>query len=278
MKRTILISGCSTGIGRHCALHLARSGNWEVFASARREEDVKELRDMGLAAMHIDVDDPDSVARGFEHVLEQTDGRLDALFNNAGYGIMSAMEDLKREAFEDLLRTNVLGFHEMTRHAIRIMRIQGEGRIVFNSSVLGFVCMRHRGAYNASKHAVEGMAGTLRLELAGTGIHVVSIQPGPIVSRFRDTAMKMHHRHVDIEGSRFKEAYQRADANWRKGVRSPAERLFTLGPEAVCKALVKALDASSPRAQYRITIPTSLFWWLKRTLPTRLMDAIAAKV
>ena len=277
-SKSILITGCSTGIGRHCALWLSRKGGWKVLAAARKADDVSELAKMGLDSLQMDVGNPASVEQGFNEAVERAGGRLDAVFGNAGFGIIGALEDTGLEPMEELFRTNVFGLHDLNRRAIRVMREQGGGRIILNSSVLGFVCMRHRGAYCATKHAVEALAATLRLELAGTGIHVVSLQPGPISSRFRDNAMRMHQKHIDADSSRHREEYRAITENWRSGRRSPNEQIFTLGPEAVYKTLVKALHAPKPKAQYRITVPTKMFWWLKRALPTKVLDAVIARV
>ncbi len=276
--KTILLTGCSTGIGRHCAMWLSRREGWRVLASARKPADVEELNEHGVETLRIDVDDSDSVREGFDEALGRFGGRLDAVFNNAGFGIVAALEDTTREAFREVLETNVLGLHEVNRHALRVMRRQGHGRIVFNSSVLGFVTMRHRGAYNASKHAVEAIASTLRLELAGSGVHAISIQPGPIISRFRDNALAMHAKHVDAENSAFRDEYRRMEESWREDQRRPREAVFTLGPEAVYAALVKAIESDNPKPLYRVTVPTSLFWWLRRLLPIRVLDRSLSKV
>jgi len=277
-NKTILITGCSTGIGRHCALRLARGGGWRVLASARKDGDLRELESRGLVTVRIDVGDPGGIEEGFARAVDLAGGRIDAVFNNAGFGIVGALEDVGADAMREIFDANVIGLHEMNRLAVRHMRGHGGGRIVLNSSVLGFVSTRFRGAYCATKHAVEALAQALRLELEGTGISVISLQPGPVTSRFRDNAMAMHFRHVRRDGSPFLEDYRRIEAAWKEGRRSRSEQAFTLGPEAVHKALVKALEADSPRAQYRITVPTSLFWWLKRALPTRLLDAVISRI
>ncbi|MBK5964100.1 short-chain dehydrogenase [Thiocystis minor] len=272
--RSILITGCSSGIGQHCARGLARHG-WRVIASARRPEDVARLADEGLTAIRLDLDDPASIRAGVERTLELTGGRLDALFNNGAYGQPGAVEDLSRAVLRAQLETNLLGWHDLTCRVIPIMRRQGHGRIVQNSSILGFMPLPYRGAYVASKYALEGLSDTLRLELRGTGIHVSLIEPGPIISRFRDNAHRAFLANIDREHSPHHASYRRAEARLTKA--GPVQP-FTLPPDAVLKKLIHALESPRPRARYYVTLPTHLFGTLKRLLPTRALDWILAQV
>uniref|UniRef100_A0A4W5LCQ8 Uncharacterized protein n=1 Tax=Hucho hucho TaxID=62062 RepID=A0A4W5LCQ8_9TELE len=196
-SRSILITGCSSGIGLVVAQGLAAKG-WRVFATARQAADVVRLQAQGLEALQLDVDDSDSIVQAVAEVLLRTGGTLDALFNNAGYGQPGAAEDVPRAAMRAQFETNVFGAWELMNAVIPVMRRQGHGRILFNSSVLGFAAMKYRGAYNASKYAMEGLCDTLRLELAGSGIAVSLIEPGPIESRFRANALwrRRWRRHV----------------------------------------------------------------------------------
>jgi NAD(P)-dependent dehydrogenase (short-subunit alcohol dehydrogenase family) len=267
--RTILITGCSSGIG-HYAAHGMKGRGWRVFAATRSEGDVARLADEGFEALGLDYADETSIAAAVEAVLAATGGTLDALFNNGGYAQPGAIEDLDTALFRAQFEANVFGWHDLTRRVVPVMRRQGHGRIVFNSSVLGFVAARFRGAYVASKHAIEGYADTLRIELRGSGIDVVIIEPGPIASRFRATAVG-HSEGIDIAGSVHREAYQRELAGRREG---QAEDRFRKGPEAVLKALVHAVESKRPRARYRVTTPTKVAAFLKRILPTRAMDRI----
>lgn len=273
MSKTILITGCSSGIGLCCARGLAARG-WRVLASCRRDEDAARLRADGLECLTIDVADAESVRRGAEAVLALTGGRLDALFNNAGYGQPGAAEDLGRDALRAQFETNLLGPWDLTRRLLPAMRAQGGGRVVFNSSVLGFAAMRYRGAYNASKYAIEGLCDTMRLEMAGSGIAVVLLEPGPIASRFRANALTHFLANVDPEASAHRAAYRAELARLQKqGAAAP----FTLPPEAVLAALVRALEARRPAARYRITVPTRVFWVLKRLLPTAALDWVLGR-
>jgi NAD(P)-dependent dehydrogenase (short-subunit alcohol dehydrogenase family) len=272
-RRALLITGCSSGIGYHCAHAMAARG-WRVFATARNTEDVERLTGEGLEALALDLDDPASIHAAVDEVLARTGGTLDALFNNGAYGQPGAVEDLSRDALRAQFETNVFGWLELTNRVLPAMRAQGHGRIVQNSSVLGLVALKWRGAYNASKFAIEGLTDTLRLELAGSGVHVSLIEPGPIASRFRDNAMAAFDRHVDRERSPHKAYYERME-NRRRKPQKPTP--FTLGPEAVQKRLVHALESPHPRRRYPVTFPTYLFAALRRVLPARALDRILAR-
>src|SRR3569623_2612525 len=239
-SKSILITGCSSGIGLCAAEGLQRRG-YHVFASARKAADVATLQARGLAAVQLDLDDSVSIRRALNEVLARTGGRLDALFNNGGYGQAGAVEDLRREVLRAQFETNLFGAQELTNLIIPVMRAQGPGRIIYNSSLLGLVAMPYRGAYNASKFAIEGLADTLRLELAGSGIHVSLIEPGPIKSRFRANALAAFLRHIDIERSAHREPYRGVLKRLEKpGPAAP----FTLPPEAVLKRVIHALESA----------------------------------
>ena len=197
---SVLVTGCSSGIGHAAAHALVRRG-WRVFATARQRGDVARLGDEGLEALPLDLACSESIAACVAEVLDRTDGRLDALFNNGAYGQPGAVEDLSRAVLRAQLETNLLGTHELTTRVIPAMREQGGGRIVQNSSVLGFAALPYRGAYVCSKYALEGLTDTLRQELYGTGIHVSLIEPGPIISRFRENAYRAFLANIDAAGS-----------------------------------------------------------------------------
>lgn len=268
--RSVLITGCSSGIGERVALGLKERG-WRVFATARQAVDVARLQAGGLESLPLDLRDSASIRSAVDSVLERTGGYLDALFNNAGYGQPGAVEDISRVALREQFETNVFGVQELTNRVIPVMRQQGAGRILYNSSVLGLVAFPYRGAYVASKFALEGLADTLRLELAGTGIHVCLIEPGPILSRFRDNAHAAYGRHVDAATSLHRAQYEAMEARLLK--RGPAAP-FTQPPEAVLQRVIHALESPRPQARYPVTFPTYLFAALRRLLPTRALDAI----
>jgi len=271
--RSILITGCSSGIGLTVARGLSARG-WRVFATARRPEDVERLGAEGMESLRLDLDDTATIHAAVEAVLARTGGRLDALFNNGGFGQVGAVEDLTRESLRAQFETNLFGWIELTNLIIPAMRRQGHGRIVMNSSVLGYAAFAYRGAYNAVKFAVEGITDTLRQELHGSGIHVCLIEPGPISSRFRDNCLPHFERHIDWQQSVHRKRYEAQLARLRKpGPAAP----FTLGPEAVLAKVVHALESERPRPRYPVTIPSVLFWWLRRFLTIRAMDWVLAR-
>ena len=274
VSKAVLITGCSSGIGL-CAARQLRQRGYRVLATARNPLDVARLKEEGFEAFCLDLADSASIRSALHQVLEATGGRIYALFNNGAYGQPGAVEDLSREVLREQFETNLFGTHELTNLVIPVMRRQGNGRIIQNSSVLGFAAMRYRGAYNASKFALEGLSDTLRLELRGTGIHVSIIEPGPILSRFRDNAHTMFRKNILVEQSPHQETYRLMEARLQK--EGPAVP-FTLGPEAVVDKVVHALESRLPRARYYVTFPTYLFGYLKRVLPCRALDWMLGKV
>ncbi|MBA2778513.1 SDR family NAD(P)-dependent oxidoreductase [Billgrantia kenyensis] len=271
-SRCVLVTGCSSGIGHAAAHTLVRRG-WRVFATARREEDLARLTEEGLEVLRLELDSSDSIAACVEQLLERSGGRLDALFNNAAYGQPGAVEDLSRDVLRAQLETNVLGTHELTTRLIPVMREQGSGRIVQNSSVLGFAALPYRGAYVCSKFALEGLTDTLRQELCGSGIHVSLIEPGPITSRFRENAYRAFLANIDTEHSYHRDTYRSVEARLA-GKEASSGGVFTLGADAVVTKLVHALESRRPKARYYVTLPTHLFGMLKRLLSSRGMDRI----
>ena len=273
MPRSILITGCSSGIGYHSA-HALRGRGWRVFAACRRQEDCDRLAAEGLETTLLDYRDVETIAASVKYVMEATGGRLDALFNNGAYAHPGAVEDLSTDHLRALLETNFIGWYDLTRRVIPAMRRQGSGRIVNCSSVLGFVAVRFTSAYSASKFAVEGWSDALRLELRGTGIHVSLLQPGPIRSRMLENSRNRFLNTIDIRNSPFRRDYGRELSRLSGSSKRSA---FKLGPEAMIAPLIHALESERPRARYRVTVPTQVGAWLKRILPTRMMDRVLLK-
>ena len=269
----MLITGCSSGIG-YCVAHGLKQRGYRVIATARRDESVSQLSDEGFESLKLDLADSDSIQQTFSRIMQLTDGRLYALFNNGAFGLPGAVEDLSRANLQYQFDTNVFGWLELTNLTIPVMRKQGFGRIIQNSSVLGFVAMPFRGAYNASKFAIEGLSDTLRLELKNTGIYVSLIEPGPILSQFRANALMAMQQHLDIEHSVHREKYLGVLARLNK--QGPAVP-FTLPPEAVLKRVITILESKRPKPRYYVTFPTYLFAVLKRILSHRQMDYLLAK-
>ena len=273
-RRTILITGCSSGIGRDAAHGLARAG-WRVFATCRQEADCARLREEGLESVVLDYAGADSISAAVAHVLEATGGRLDALFNNGAHALPGAVEDLPTDGLRALFEANLFGWHELTRQVIPVMRAQGHGRIVNCSSVLGLVVAPWRGAYNASKFALEGLTDTLRIEMRGTGIHVILIEPGPVTSRIRVNSIPHFERWVDWEASPRAGQYRASLLKRLYEQRGPDR--FELPPSAVTAKLIRALEAPRPAPRYYVTTPTYLMGGLRRILPTRALDWLLAK-
>ena len=275
VKRSILITGCSSGIGLAAAMKLREEG-WRVFASCKQQVDCDRLRTMGFEAPRIDYTDTESIHQGLNEVLEATDGTLDALFNNGAHAIPGAVEDMPTDALRSIFEANFFGWHELTRSLLPIMRAQGHGRIIQCSSVLGLVTMPWRGAYNASKFALEGLTDTLRIEMRDTNIKIVLIEPGPITTKFRENAIPHFERWI----------------NWKDTARAPyyetnlLSRLynsngpdpFELPPEAVVQKLLQALESKRPRARYFVTTPTYVMAGLRRLLPTWALDWVLSRV
>lgn len=273
-QKSILITGCASGIGLCVAQGLQQRG-YRVFATVRQQKDVAQLEAMGLESLPLDLADSASIQAAVTEVLQRTDGRLFALFNNGAYGQPGAVEDLRREVLREQFETNLFGWLELTNLLIPVMRQQGVGRIIQNSSILGIMGLPMRGAYVASKYALEGLTDTLRLELAGSGIEVSLIEPGPITSRFRANAFEYYQKNIDRDSSVHRDAYLRTESRLAKpGPAMP----FTLPPEAVLKRVIHALESHRPKVRYAVTFPTYLFGFLQRILPWRTLDRILLKV
>jgi NAD(P)-dependent dehydrogenase (short-subunit alcohol dehydrogenase family) len=271
-QRSILITGCSSGIGLASAREMKARG-WRVFATARKPEDIKRLRDeLAVESLYLDYAEPASIREAVDRVLEETKGRLTALFNNGAYGQPGAVEDLRPDVLRAQFEVNVFGWHDLTTRLIPAMRARREGRIVFCSSVLGLIAAPYRGAYCASKFAIEALADVLRIELAPSGIKIVLIEPGPIASRFLEHALEAYRRNIDLEASPHRDIYQARIARLEEG----GSQTFKLGPEAVAAKLVSALESRRPKPRYYVTIPTYAAVLMRRLLPTRALDAVAA--
>lgn len=271
MAPTILITGSSSGIGLDAARGLAARG-WRVLATCRAETDCSRLAAEGLETFSLDLADESSVAEAAAEALSRTDGALDAIFNNGAFALPGAVEDLPRAGLRAIFETNLFGQIDLTNRLIPAMRRRGRGRIVFNSSVLGFFAMPQRGAYNATKFAMEGMADTLRREMAGTGIDVVLIEPGPVTSDLRRKARAYFEHFIDWRGSARRSEYEQTVIPRLYG---DGRDRFELPPSAVTAVLLRSLEARRPRARYRVTVPTKVGAALVRVLPDRALDWVA---
>ncbi len=272
--KSILITGCSSGIGLDAARTLKGRG-WRVFATCRQEIDCERLRGEGLESFVLDYADEATIAAAVSECQSRTGGALDALFNNGAYAIPAPLEDVSRAALRAIFETNLFGWHDLTRQVIPIMRAQGHGRIVNCSSVLGLVAYRWRGAYTATKFALEALSDTLRLEMRGTGIEVVLIEPGPIRTDFRKNAMKQFEAWIDWQSSARADQYRESLLDQLYNG-SEASR-FELPPSAVTTKLIHALESRRPSARYFVTAPTYVADLLRRVLPTWALDWVVLR-
>lgn len=267
-QRTILITGCSSGIG-YVSAHGMKDRGWQVFATVRKAEDVERLTSEGLRTLHLDYTDEPSIHACIDTIIAETGGQIDVLFNNGAYGLLGAVEDIPTDALREQFEANFFGWHELTRRVIPIMRNQGGGRIVQCSSVLGIVSGKHRAPYSATKHAVEAFATSMRLELAPFNIQTSSIRPGPINTKFLPNALAILEEKIDIQNTVHSADYARSLKRLNSGPRSS---VFKLEPEAVFKKLVHAAEAKRPKAVYSVTTLTYLVDFMRRVLPTGLLD------
>ena len=275
MPQSILITGCSSGIGYNAAHSLHERG-WKVIAACRQQTDCDRLQGEGLTTVMLDYEDDISIKTALSQTLKHTGGRLDAVFNNGAYAIPGPVEDLSRDALRAIFEANFFGYFDLINQLMPLFRKQGHGRIVQCSSLLGMTALRYRGAYNATKFALEGMTDTLRLELRSTNIKIILIEPGPIKTNFRKNAIKQFEKWVDWRNSEIRDHYEKTLLNKLQKVgtkKDPGE----LGPEAVTKTLIKAIENPNPAPRYFVTWPTLMTSTLRRALPTRWSDAIFAK-
>ena len=272
--RSILVTGCSSGIG-YDAAHGLRDRGWRVFAACRQDEDCERLKAEGFASPRLDYSDEASISSALAEVLQATGGTLDALFNNGAHGLPGAVEDLPTEALREIFETNFFGWHSLTRAVIPVMRRQGRGRIVQCSSVLGLVPLPWRGAYVATKYALEGLTDTLRIEMRDTPIRVILIEPGPVTSRIRANSIPHFEKWVDWKAS--PRAAQYADSLLKRLYTSTGPDRFELPPSAVTSKLIHAVEAPRPRPRYYVTTPTYFAGIMRRLLPTRAQDWLIAR-
>ena len=271
--KTVLITGCSTGIGLCLATELEKSG-YKVLATCRAGSDLEKLKSLGLAVYKLDLADSNSITQAVQWSLDESQGRIYGLINNGAYGQPGAVEDLSREALLEQFQTNVFGTQELTNQILPAMRKHNDGRIIQISSILGLVCLPYRGAYNASKYALESLTDTMRLELKNTGIKLSLIEPGPIESDFRKNALEMFYKHIDIAGSPHQKYYSSVQDRLQAMDNVP----FTLPADAVLKKVVHALNSKNPKIRYKITVPAIGLSLLKRLFPDRLFDSLVGRI
>jgi len=276
-NKSILITGCSSGIGFETAIHLSNNG-WNVIATCRREIDVKKINDLGITCFQLDYSSEKSMDTALKKMLMKTDGRLDAVFNNGAFALPGALEDIPSEGMKEIFQTNFFGWHYLIRKIIPIMRKQGFGKILQCSSILGFITLSFRGPYNATKWALEGYTDTLRMELEGTGIEVISIRPGPIKTLIRENSVKYFNKWINWENSILKKHYQNVlIPKLKDNSNSLFDRLFELKGIDVAKVILKSLESKKPKFNYNITIPTKFMAILIKILPKKSLHKFLLK-
>ncbi len=271
--RTVIVTGASSGIGAYCARALKAEG-WRVFATARKPDDIAALEADGIEAFYLDYREPDSIAALVDAVLQRTGGTLHALFNNGAYAQPGAVEDLPVAALREQFEANFFGWHDLTRRIVSVMRRQGHGRLVHCSSILGLAPVRFRGAYSASKHAIEGLMLCMRQELQGSGIHLSLIEPGPVTSKIASNGLSWFLKNIDVENSVHRADYQAQLARLQAG---GSVSQLKPGPEVVHAALRHALLSQRPRPHYVVTVPAKIGVVLKRVLPASLLYRVLAR-
>ena len=275
LQKTILITGCSSGIGLDSALRFQEMG-WRVLATCRQEKDCAALIAKGLISFRLDYEDENSIQTGFDEAMRQSEGRIDILFNNGAYAIPAAVEDIPTAALRQIFEANFFGWHHLTSLVLPVMVAQGHGRIIQNSSVLGFAAMRMRGAYNATKFALEGLTDTMRLELKGSGVDLILVEPGPIRTKIRENGYENFKRWINWRGTRLERLYEKALIP-RLSAENPPRDTFELMPDAVTDAVVHAATSAKPKLRYRVTTATKLMALIKRITTSRGFDRVAAR-
>ncbi len=276
-RKSILITGCSSGIGYDSAWTMQKRG-WQVLATCRKQTDCNRLRAEGLDSFVLDYEDSSSVEAGFDMAMQKTNGQLDVCFNNGAYAIPAAIEDVPTDAMRQIFEANFFGWHHLSSLALKTMRAQKYGRIIINSSVLGFAALRFRGAYNSTKFALEGWADTLRLELADTDIDVVLIEPGPITTKIRTNSYPHFQKWIDWQNSALRSVYEKQLIPRLSAPENGPKDRFELPAHAVSLALVHACEAKRPKIRYRITKVTKIAALLKRLLPASVLDRLFVRL
>ena len=272
--QNILITGCSSGIGLQTALTL-KEKNYKVYASAKKEEDVVKLKELGFEAFKIEVRNKDDITNALNTIL-QNDKKLDAVFNNAGFGQPGAVEDLSVDVLKQQFETNFFGLHEVTIQVMKIFRKQGFGKIIQHSSVLGIISLKYRGAYNASKYAIEGLNDTLRQEVINTNIYISTINTGPVTSNFRQNALKKFNENIKIEGSFFEDIYKK---ELKARLETSEDKApFNLPASSVANVVLKIMETKKPKPRYYVTFATYILGFAKRVLSTTLLDKLLNKI
>ncbi len=270
MARTVLITGCSGGIGYSTAKSLHKKG-WRVFASCRKIEDCKRLRDEGFESFRLDYGNENTIISAVQRIRELNHGKLDALFNNGAYALPGAVEDLSRDALRAIFEVNFFGQIDLINRLLPLLRASNDPRVINCSSVLGFMALPYRGAYNATKFAMEGITDTFRREETGLEVKFILIEPGPIKTNIRKNAIDYFERWIDWKHSRIRKIYEEKIIvrllNEKKG-----SNFFELNSHHVSTKVIHALTSRRPRKRYYVTYPTYAADILSRLFPATFQD------
>jgi NAD(P)-dependent dehydrogenase (short-subunit alcohol dehydrogenase family) len=272
VRRCVLVTGCSSGIGLATAEVLQYRG-WHVIPTARHDTDLAMLAEKGFKPVRLDLADTASVEACAREAIALSEGGIGALVNNAGVAQYGAVEDLTRAALERQFAVNTIGVQDLTNRLIPHFREHGKGRIVNVSSVYGRVTAPMVGAYCASKYAMEALSDAMRVELRPENIAVVLIEPGPILSAFRNKSADHSTANIDMEQGRYGERYR---CRMERAKQPQRKDFFTKPPETVAVKIARALEAKRPGSRYCVTVPAYAGAFLRRFAPDILLDRLLA--
>ena len=270
-KKNILITGCSSGIGHDAALTLNKKG-WRVFATCRSRSDCKYFESLGIESFPLDLSNEKSIKSATDLIEEKISSKLNAIFNNAAFAIPGAIQDLPRSALREIFEVNVFGQFDLIKRCLPLMAQVEDPRIVNCSSVLGFLSLPYRGAYSATKFALEALTDAMRRENFDGPVKIILLQPGPINTKIRQNSIKHFEKWVNWQDSIHQKKYKNIVIERLYNKSSSNLSKYELHPRSVTKVLEKALDAKKPKCRYMITTPTLAARILISTLPTKLLD------
>ena len=270
--KNILITGCSSGIGKDVAITLHNKG-WRVFATCRSKTDCTFFTKLGIESFPLDLLKEESINCAVNLVKEKTKSQLDVLFNNGAYAIPGAIQDIPRSAMREIFEVNVFGQIDLINRCIPLMMSSDYPKIINCSSVLGFISLPYRGLYSATKYSIEALTDALRRENYDSKIKFVLIQPGPINTDIKKKSVKHFEKWINWKKSIHKKTYENKvikrlyDNNYKDSFNS-----YELQPDEVTKILINVLNSKKPKARYKITIQTKIAQIMTKLLPTNILD------
>ena len=272
--KNILITGCSSGIGKNVAITLHNKG-WRVFATCRSKTDCTFFKKLGIESFPLDLLKEESINCAVNLVKEKTKSQLDVLFNNGAYAIPGAIQDIPRSAMREIFEVNVFGQIDLINRCIPLMMSSDYPKIINCSSVLGFMSLPYRGLYSATKYSLEALTDALRRENYNNKIRFVLIQPGPINTNIKKKSIKHFEKWIDWKKSIHQKTYENKvikrlyDNNYKDTLNN-----YELKPDAVTKIIIKVLNSKNPKVRYKITMQTKIAQFMIKIFPTNLLDWI----